>query len=201
MTTYHDRSLVLERERKPDSRWSPRLLGHWLMSALRDSDPRGAGGGLRRLTRGTDEDQDTADLHLALRFPLIRRGYDPVAVEEYVGSLERELAALDHELAELRGQGTPDEIADQIQRVGEQTSAVLMAAHEQRDEILRSAKAEAERCVAEAAASAKTITEQTEARVRAFETQNEAARHERDRLVAEIRTISTGLASVADSVS
>jgi cell division septum initiation protein DivIVA len=134
------------------------------------------------------------------RFPIARHGYDRIAVDGYVSELEQELAALDHELVELRARIDPaEEVASQIKRIGEQTSAVLMAANEQREEILRAARAEAERCVAEAGETARTLTEQGEVRLRELEAQTQAAQSERERLLGELRTISAALAAVADS--
>src|SRR5437764_8956955 len=75
------------------------------------------------------------------RFPLARRGYDCAAVDEHVAELEQDLAALDAELAELRAQkDAQDDVTSHIKQIGEQTSAVLVAAHEQREQMLRSAR-------------------------------------------------------------
>jgi hypothetical protein len=134
------------------------------------------------------------------RFPLARHGYHCAAVDEYVIELERELAEVDRELAEVRAYSVPrDEVSDQIKRVGEQTSAVLIAANEQRDEILRAAREEADRQVAEATARATLITAEGEARLRELHTQHESAARERDRLLDEVRSVSTALAALADS--
>src|SRR5207237_775730 len=109
---------------------------------------------------GADEEQPTVSIEdeqwaaneeVLPRFPLVRHGYHCAAVDEYVTELEQELAEVDRELAELRAHTAPrDEVTDQIKRIGEQTSAVLIAANEQREEILRAAKEEADRRVAEA---------------------------------------------------
>lgn len=138
---------------------------------------------------------------LQQRFPLARRGYDRAAVDNYVGGLEQELAALDRELAESRGQGPPQEVAEEIKRIGEQTAAILIAAHQQREEILRKARADADRCVAEARATANALTAQCEERLRALQAQNNSAEAERDRLLGELRSISEALATVADSAA
>jgi hypothetical protein len=133
------------------------------------------------------------------RFPVVRQGYDCGAVDEYVSELERELAETDRELAEVRGHGAPaDEVQKELRRIGEQTSAVLIAAHEQQDLILRTAQEEAERRVAEAEASARAIVAESEARVREQEAQSEAMRAERDRLMNEIRGVSAALAALVD---
>jgi vacuolar-type H+-ATPase subunit H len=158
---------------------------------------------------GYDEEQPTGVIEdnrwpegeeVLPRFPIARRGYHCAAVDTYVSELEQELAEVDHELAELRAQSAPrDEVSIQIKRVGEQTSAVLIAANEQRDEMLRGAREEADRCVAEATAKATLITAEGEARLRDLRSQHEAAEHDRDRLLDEVRRVSVALAALADS--
>ena len=198
MALYDNRSLVLEPGFKERSR---RILAP-ITQRVRSVTHGGEAGESQGREDGgrPGNDADTVEGQLVLRFPIVRRGYDPGAVDEYVADLERELGGLDHELAQLRGQTAPaEEIASEIKRIGEQTSVVLMAAHQQREEILNAARSEAERCVAEATATARTITEQSEARLRELEAQNEAARGERGRLLTDIRRISTALTAVADS--
>jgi chromosome segregation ATPase len=187
MAFYNNRSLVLDRGLKRRTHRSFGTLGLRLAGALR--------------WKGADEDEpETVDEELLPRFPLVRHGYERIAVDGYVAELEQELAALDRELAELRGGGAPAaEVANEIKRIGEQTSAVLMAAHEQREEILRRARAEADRCVEEATARAHALTTQCEQRLRELEAKNETARGERNRLLGDLRTISSALTAVADS--
>ena len=198
MALYDNQPMVLDHGSKARRILDP--IRERVLSVVRGGERQDGGPGGRKLARSGGNEAETVEGHLVLRFPLARRGYDPVAVDEYVADLERELSALDHELAERRGESARSEEAEsQIKRIGEQTSAVLMAAHEQREEILQTARAEAERCVTEATATARAVTEQCEARLRELETQNAAARGERGRLLAEIRTISTGLAALADS--
>jgi vacuolar-type H+-ATPase subunit H len=134
------------------------------------------------------------------RFPIARSGYHCAAVDEHVAELEQELAQIDSELAELRASSVSrDEVSIEIKRIGEQTSAVLIAANEQRDEILRTAREEAERCVADARAKATLLTSEGEARLRALQVQHQAAEHERERLLDEVRNVSAALTALADS--
>ena len=62
---------------------------------------------------------------------MARQGYDCVAVDEHVADLERELIELDRELADLRAR-TPSgrQVEAEIHRIGEQTSTILLAAHD-----------------------------------------------------------------------
>lgn len=189
MAFYNNRSLTFDRSFKRAPRRPFAAVGQRLASTFRGTADGGGG-----------DDQDTLTDLLPLRFAVVRRGYDCEAVDEYVSQLEAELTALDQELAGLRERGTTaPEVETEIKRIGEQTSAVLMAAHEQREEILRQARAEAERCVAEASAKATAVTAQTEQRLRDLGAQTEAAQSQRDRLLDELRAISAGLAAVVDS--
>src|SRR5579864_5559560 len=133
------------------------------------------------------------------RFAVVRQGYDCLAVDEYVTEVERELAHADRELVELRARAASSEdVHRELARIGEQTSAVLIAAHEQSDEILRAAREEAERCVSEAAAKATALTTETAAQLRELEVQKEATRLDRNRLLDDIRRLSAALAELAD---
>ena len=133
------------------------------------------------------------------RFPIVRQGYDSGRVDEYIAELENELAETDRELAELRGRApAADEVTNELKRIGEQTSAVLIAAHEQRDEILRTAREEADQTVAEARVTATTMTTEAEAEINEIEARKEATRRQRDRLVDEIRTFSAALAALVE---
>jgi hypothetical protein len=135
------------------------------------------------------------------RFPISRNGYHCSAVDAHVSDLEQELAELDQELVELRAHRVPkDEVSEQIKRVGEQTSAVLIAANEQRGEMLRQAREEADRRIGEATTKSTLITSEGETRLRELRAQHEAARIERDRMLEEVRNISVALASLAGSV-
>jgi hypothetical protein len=156
-----------------------------------------------------DRDQGTVEFALpselggAARpgFPIVARGYDRLAVDQSIAELQMELAEADRELAEVRNRlDTADEVQTELKRIGEQTSSVLIAAYEQRDVILREGREQAQSAVAEAGARASAMVADGEARLRALETRTEAVQRERDRLLREIRTVSSGLAAVVDSV-
>lgn len=141
------------------------------------------------------------------RFPLVRQGYDSAAVDAYVAELERDIAELDRELVGLRAQlASPDEVETEIKRIGEQTSSLLIAAHERHEEIIRSGQEEADRCVADARARASKIIAEAEASVRdaeagvrELEARCQATHRERYRLLDEVRDISVELAALADA--
>jgi len=136
------------------------------------------------------------------RFPITRQGYDCAAVEEYVADLERELADQDRELADLRAR-TPsrNEVAAELERVGEQTSAILLAAHEKSQETARLARAQADKCVSDAASNAVAITEDANRQVRQLEMEKNSLSHQRGLLVEDIRSVATALLALAEDAT
>jgi len=132
------------------------------------------------------------------RFPITRQGYDCAAVEEYIADLERELSDQDQELAALRAR-TPsrNEVAAELERVGEQTSSILLAAHEKAQETARLARAQADRCVSDAAANAVAITEDAQRQVRQLGIEKNSLAHERARLLEDVRSVAGSLSSLA----
>jgi F0F1-type ATP synthase membrane subunit b/b' len=159
-------------------------------------------------SRHFDDSQPTSEIaelpwdeaEVLPRFPFARNGYHCATVDGHVAELEQELAEVDRELAELRAQSVPrDEVSSEIKRIGEQTSAVLIAANEQRDEMLRAAHEEADRCVTEARARATLLTSEAEARLRELQAQHHEAERQRDRLLDDVRNVSAALAALADS--
>jgi septal ring factor EnvC (AmiA/AmiB activator) len=136
---------------------------------------------------------------LTPRFAQVRRGYDCVAVDAYVAGLEAEVSELDRALAELREQLETETVASEIKRLGEETSSVLIAAHETREQMLREAQAEVDRRLAEAERQATAIIAAQEAQTRELQERNDVLRQERDRLLENVRSISSSLAQVADS--
>jgi hypothetical protein len=199
MTVHQDRPRPFGPEPiEPPRGLNLRPVGQRLASLLRganDPDERLHGA---QPAEWVEDEQWPAHEDVQPRFPVVRHGYDCTAVDVHVAELEQELAELDSELAELRTQGASQDVANEIKRVGEQTSAVLIAANEQRGEILRVAREEADRCVAEATAEAGAITAQGEARLRELQAQHETALRERDRLLEEVRAVSAALAALAD---
>lgn len=135
------------------------------------------------------------------RFAVVRHGYHCAAVDEYVAELEQELGEMDRELAELRTQPrapASDDVASEIKRIGEETSTVLIAAHEQAQTMIREAKAEAERRRAEAETEAASIISVAEQRVRKLESELRGVGRERGRLLADMRSAATALSELVD---
>jgi hypothetical protein len=133
------------------------------------------------------------------RFPLARDGYDRPAVDEYVSDLEQELSSLDREIAKLREQASqPTEVTGEIQRVGEQTSAILIAAHEQAQQTTRQAQEQADKCISDAAAKALAMTAEAKQELAVHVQEKESLREQRGRLIGEVRRLSSALATLAD---
>jgi DivIVA domain-containing protein len=129
------------------------------------------------------------------RFPTTLHGYDREAVDAHLATLERELA-------ELRVRRLPAPvIEDEIERVGEETSAILRVAHEQAAEITRRAQAQAERCVADAAANAVAMTEDAKRKLSHLDSETDAVWAERARLIDDVRTVATALFSLAEDAA
>jgi hypothetical protein len=201
MAVQNNRSLEVEHSSSERSRGvSLAPVGQRVVNFLRGPKIQDDGYDEQQPTSVIEDDRWSEGEEVLPRFPLARRGYHCAAVDTYVAELEQELAEVDRELAELRAQSAPrDEVSIQIKRVGEQTSAVLIAANEQRDEMLRTAREEADRQVAEATAKATLITANGEARLRELHSQHAAAGRERERLLDDVRSVSVALASLADS--
>jgi cell division septum initiation protein DivIVA len=140
------------------------------------------------------EDDSTAAWDVTqTRFPLARKGYEPSVVDEHVASLEREL-----EETRTRTSGA---VSAEIEKIGEQTSAILLVAHDKAREITRSAQEQADRCVADAASNAVALTEGAKQRVRQLDAEAESIWEERARLLDDARTVATALAALIDKAA
>lgn len=129
------------------------------------------------------------------RFPTVLHGYDRDAVDAH-------LAALEQELADMRIHRSPaPAVQDEIDRVGEETSAILRVAHEQAAEITRRAQVQADRCVSDAAANAVQMTEEAKRKLRQLDSETDAVWAERGRLIEDVRSVATSLFSLAEDAA
>lgn len=136
-----------------------------------------------------------ADGDESARFPLAPFGYNRTAVDEHVAKLERELE-------QLRAKQAPmTSITDELERIGEQTSSILVVAHDQAQETTRLAQEQAERCVADAAANAVKMTAEAKAKLRDLDAETDAVWRERERLLEDVRVVSAALANLANQAS
>ena len=174
----------VEREHEPAHAQLPIAAGEI------DLDP------LQVLAAGTPDDRE------ASRFPVAPLGYNRAAVDEHLADLEDELADLGRELAQLRAhRETPMTVTEELERIGEQTASILVVAHDKANETTRLAQEQAERCIADAAANAVSITEEAKARLRNLDSETDAVWRERERLLEDVRAVSSALASLADQAS
>ena len=133
------------------------------------------------------------------RFPTSLHGYDRDAVEDYIDGLEHEIAQM---AAKLSAQRSPTSaVQAEIDRVGEETSAILRVAHEQAAEITRRARGEADRCVSDAAANAVSMTEDAKRKLRQLDSETDAVWAERMRLIEDVRNVATSLFSLAEDAT
>jgi cell division septum initiation protein DivIVA len=134
------------------------------------------------------------------RFPITRHGYDRAIVDQRFAELEQEIIELDRELADLQG-STPrtSEATGEIDRLGEQISAILIAAHESAAETTRLAEAEADRCIADAESRARGLSEAANRELEGLQGELTSLRQERDRLLDEIRSIADRFRALADN--
>ncbi len=129
------------------------------------------------------------------RFPTALHGYDREAVDEH-------LAALEQEIDELRARRLPAPTVEaEIERVGEETTAILKVAHEQAAEITRRAQTQADKCVADAAANAVAMTEDAKRKLRQLDSETDAVWAERGRLIEDVRNVATALFSLAEDAA
>jgi hypothetical protein len=123
------------------------------------------------------------------RFPTARRGYDRGAVDRRISELEREID-------ELRARAS-NAVAAEIERIGEQTAAILSTAHEQAQETTRRGQEEADRCIANAASNAVAITQGASRQLRQLDSETDAVWRERAKLIEDVRNVATALLALA----
>ena len=145
-----------------------------------------------------EDDQATAWYEVVPRFPLARSGYECVAVDEHIEMLERELEELETEVESLRTR-TPahNEVEDEIRKIGEQTSTILLAAHDRAKETTRVAQEQADKCLADAAANAIRVTEEANQKKGEIEVEMRRLTTERSRLLADMEALAGTLSTVA----
>lgn len=150
----------------------------------------------------TELDGLYAEDSVLARFPVVRQGYDCDAVDEHLAELEAALYQTQTELAELHEQAPRrSDIAAEIDRLGEHTSAILITAHDKASEMVDLAQAQAQTCIADAASYAAALREEADLERRRAETETTSLRRERARLLKEIRKTAAALSSLATDPS
>lgn len=131
-------------------------------------------------------------------FPVAPLGYNRQAVDEHVADLESELTELRHALAQASHGEAPMSIQEELERIGAETASILVVAHDKAHETTRLAQEQADRCIADAAANAVAITEEATRKLQELEAETDGVRRHRERLIADVRNISSSLQSLAD---
>jgi hypothetical protein len=124
-------------------------------------------------------------------FPMALRGYDRVAVDEYV----RETRRL---VAELQATRSPEAaVRRALERVGEQISGILQRAHETAEQITAQSRSEAEDRLEQARLEAAQITNAAEQRVKDLDADTDRIWLERQRIVADAEDLAAQLLALA----
>jgi DivIVA domain-containing protein len=124
-------------------------------------------------------------------FPVVWRGYDVQAVDDYVAAVEAALARFEER--------TTPTVAVQraLDRVGEQTAAILRQAEQAADETTRASRARADDRLQRAEREAADLHEAAVTRVRALDDDVERLWEERQRLIDATKELADQLRAVA----
>ena len=124
-------------------------------------------------------------------FPTALRGYDRMAVEEYVRQTRRLVA-------ELQATRSPEAaVRRALERVGEQISGILQRAHETAEQITAQSRGEAEDRLEQARLEAAEIAGAAEQRVRDLDADTDRIWLERQRIVADAEDLAAQLTALA----
>jgi hypothetical protein len=128
-------------------------------------------------------------------FPSALRGYDRVAVDDYV----RQTRQL---VAELQATRSPEAaVRRALERVGEQISGILQRAHETAEQITAQSRSEAEDRIEQARIEAAQIAGAAEQRVRDLDVDTDRIWLERQRIVADAEDLAAQLLGLAKTAA
>jgi hypothetical protein len=116
-------------------------------------------------------------------------------------ALQQRIDELEAELERMRQGDDDDPVAIEIKRIGEQTSAILITAHEQAQEIRREAQEQADRCLQDAASNAVQMTTEAKRRLSDLDAETDAVWHERARLLEDARTVASALNALVEQAA
>jgi ElaB/YqjD/DUF883 family membrane-anchored ribosome-binding protein len=124
-------------------------------------------------------------------FPHALRGYDRLAVDEYVQHTRRLVA-------ELQATRSPEAaVRRALERVGDQITGVLQRAHETAEQITAQSRSEAEDRLQQARNEAKAIGDAAEQRVKDLDADTDRIWMERQRIVADAEDLAAQLLALA----
>ncbi len=128
-------------------------------------------------------------------FPTALRGYDRVAVDEYVRQTRRLVA-------ELQATRSPEAaVRRALERVGEQISGILQRAHETAEQITAQSRSEAEDRLQQARIEAAQVAEDAEERVKDLDADTDRIWLERQRIVADAEDLAGQLLALAKTAA
>jgi DivIVA protein len=124
-------------------------------------------------------------------FPHALRGYDRLAVDEYVQQTRRLVA-------ELQATRSPEAaVRRALERVGDQITGVLQRAHETAEQITAQSRSEAEDRLQQARTEANAIADAAEQRVKDLDADTDRIWMERQRIVADAEDLAGQLLALA----
>ena len=128
-------------------------------------------------------------------FPTALRGYDRVAVDEYVQHT-RQL------VAELQATRSPEAaVRRALERVGEEITGILQRAHETAEQITAQSRSDAEDRLEQARQEAAQLAAGAERRVRDLDADTDRIWLERQRIVADAEELAAQLVALAKTAS
>jgi cell division initiation protein len=132
---------------------------------------------------------------LNVDFPLALRGYDRLAVDEYV----KQTSQL---VAEIQATRSPEAaVRRALERVGEQISGILQRAHEAAGQITTQSRSEAEDRLEQSRREATQITQEAEQRVKDLDADTDRIWAERHRIVDDARGLAAELLALAEAAA
>jgi DivIVA domain-containing protein len=128
-------------------------------------------------------------------FPTTLRGYDRVAVDEYVEQTSQLVA-------EMQATRSPEAaVRRALERVGEQITGILQRAHETAEQITSQSRSEAEDRLEQARVEAAQIADAAERRVKDLDGDTDRIWLERQRIVADARELAGQLLGLAETAA
>jgi uncharacterized protein with HEPN domain len=150
---------------------------------------------LAEITRPLESLPEDALALVDADFPLALRGYDRVAVDEYV----RQARQL---VAELQATRSPEAaVRRALERVGEQIAGILQRAHETAEQITAQSRSEAEDRLQQARIEAAQVADAAEQRVRDLDADTDRIWLERERIVADAEDLAAQLHALAKTAA
>jgi DivIVA domain-containing protein len=146
---------------------------------------------IQEITRPLDSLPDDPLEIVNAEFPTALRGYDRMAVDDFVRRT-RQL------VAELQATRSPEAaVRRALERVGEQIGGILKRAHETAEQITAQSRSEAEDRLQQARLEARQLIDNAEQRVRDLDADTDRIWLERQRIVADAEDLAAQLHAVA----